>query len=312
LFYLDTNVFAHAEEEGAVDGLVCWARRNKVRVLLSEVHLGEALAIKDPLGRAARVDLLASMPGKWLRPAGYLQSIEVVNEIRRIKPHWRRLPVGDDGYVRALLQAHQDGWRALRRRALPMMEKTHAAYRAVEEPAIARSRASQQLMRDHLRGEVATASEVIMGTDRFEIDPPLDLTTLDGFCRYESLAAWWGALFERLPTLADYTNHTEPYLDLSTVGGKDFVGFWLYEADLRRMPRGLSSSAVVFGQLDAKIGHGNAADARHAGYFPDADVFVTEDEAFQRALRLVSGELELREPLLVDRAKPLLAQLPGV
>jgi hypothetical protein len=310
--YLDTNVFAHAEEEDSGGELVSWARATRQRLLLSEVHVGEALAVKDVTRRAARINMLASLPARWLPPAGYLQSHEVVNEIRRLRPAWRRLPTGDERYSRALLASHQDGWRLLRQRDLRRLEQTHAAYREVEEPAIAGSRSSQKVMREHLREGQPTTDEVVLGGQHFEINPPLDLSTLVGFCRFESLAAWWGALFARQRTLADYTNHSDPYLDLRRVPVGDFVAFWLNEVDLAHLPRGLSSSAVVFGQLQDRIKHGNPADVRHASYLPDATLFVTEDDVFQRSLAVGAAELSLREPVLVQRAMPVIEQLEAL
>jgi hypothetical protein len=307
--YLDTNVFAHAHDEGVGEQLVRWSQARRIDVLISEVHVGEALAIKDEAMRTARIDLLASLPARWLAPPGYLQSQELVAEIRRLRSNWRRLPVGDESLSRALLASHREGWRLVKRRDLASLERIHQPYREVEEPAIAGSRGSQKVMREHLRGGQPTTSEVVLGGQHFEIRPPLDLSNLDGFCRFESLAAWWGALFGRQPTLADYANHSEPYLDLARVGQADFVTFWVKDVDLRRLPRGLSSSAVVFGQLEARITHGNPADVRHASFLPDATLFATEDQVFRRAMALAARELNLREPVFISRGQPLLDQL---
>jgi hypothetical protein len=299
--YLDTNVYAHARESGQQEALTRWLTGAGHRVVLSDVLLGEAIAIPDPEFRDARLRFLAQLPWRKTRALGYLQAMEFVGEVRRVRPQWRRLPVGDLAMVNKLREAQDKGWRILRR--VPERLIDHIGnFRDIEEQAIRGSRVGQKTMRDTLLSGYTLTSELVLGSSHIPVRR-LDLADEDDFCRVESAFAWYAAMVQELLTVSDYRNHAEPYVDPRKLSEADFARFWVDDVDLQRMPRGLATSIVIHAQLSSKIAHGNAADSRHAGYLTDADLFITEDQAFHAALQRVAQRVpDAAVPRLINRA----------
>ena len=306
--YCDNNVFAHAQEAGQSAELVCWFRAHGHLAVLSEVSLSEALAIKDEGARRTRLSLLRALPWRQTDPLGSLHAREFVGEVRRLRPHWRRLPIGDQSLVAALLAAHRNGWRQLRRGNFARLEREISAYREVEEPAIRRSRAAQAAVQHNLRGGFDQIMELTLGDQT--IPRQVDLHDPQSGWRLQSLFAWWGALHERQLTLSDYANYADPFVRVEAAKPAEVAEFWLDEVDLERMVRTAATGLIEFAQLDQRVGHGNPADARHAGYLVDADVFVTEDQRFAQGLELLRDFLPgVAFVVVVRRNEDLVGQL---
>jgi hypothetical protein len=105
--------------------------------------------------------------------------------------------------------------------------------------------------------------------------------------------------------LSDYLYHSLPYIIPERIEARDFADFWIEEIEPGNVRRGLASSAVIRAQLDVQLTSGNPADARHAGYLSDCDVFVSEDGAFYYGLRLaVEVTPESGVPVFLERGQP--------
>ena len=306
--YLDTNVYAHAQDLAAGPELCAWLVSSGHEVVLSEVHLAEAIAIPDAVAREARLRLLAALPSRRSRPLAYVQSAEFVEEVRRLRARWRREPAGDLSHVNALLASYDQGWEQLSRDPAQLIKLT-GDYRIVAEQAIRGSRAGQKTLRGDLLDRVTTLTEFCLGAERIPVRR-LDLTADDDFCRFESCVTWFQALVLAMPTLAELRDYAAPYIEAGAIGARDFVAFWVDEVDLDRLPRGLATSVVISEQRRAKIEHGNVADARHAGYILDADLFVTEDRGFYGALERVVCRLRAGgSPQFIERSADLITGL---
>lgn len=87
-------------------------------------------------------------------------------------------------------------------------------------------------------------------------------------------------------TIADWLH---PYLHLGSIkrDKDDFGRFWLSEVEASRMPRHWMRWAVQESQELAKVRDSDGRDCQLASYLFDADVFVTEDGGFFRALEHV-------------------------
>ena len=71
--YLDSNVYAHADDLGQGRDLVEWLVDSGHEAVLSEIHLAEALAIPDVVAREGRLTLLAAVPARVSRPLASLR-----------------------------------------------------------------------------------------------------------------------------------------------------------------------------------------------------------------------------------------------
>jgi hypothetical protein len=310
--YLDTNVYAHAQDAGQEIALRDWLTQACHRAVLSDVLLEEAIAIPDEDVRDGRLRLFADLPSVKTDSLGELQTREFLNEVRRLRSGWRRLPVGDVSTVDAMRRARQDGWRLLSKDPQRLVHRT-GDYRGVTERGIRGARVGQRTIREDILATRTKVNEVILGSDRVQTRP-LELDDEADFCRFEALLAWYQAVLEGAETLSEYRAYAEPYLRPDKIAPDEFATFWLDEVELERMPRGWATGLVTHAQLRSRIVHGNSADARHAGHVLDADLIVTEDERFHAALQTVAARVaDAAHPRLLSRADPdLLAQLTAV
>ncbi len=307
--YLDTNIYAHAQEVDQESELTDWLRQSGHRVVLSDTLLGEAIAIRDVALRMQRLALWAGLRSVTAGSLGELQAREFVNEVRRLRPGWRRLPVGDESTIAGLRAARRKGWRLLRddpeRSVLAMGD-----YQQVEERGIQGAQAGQRTIRTDSVEKRTRIEAITLGSTRIPIRR-LKLDAEDDFCRLESLFSWYQAMFEGSETLSEYSAYAEPYLRLQSVTEQEFADFWLNEVDLGRMRSGWATSLVNFAQIQRKIQRGNSGDARHAGHLLDAELMITEDRSFYAALEFVAPRIaDAAQPRLLDRGTPdLVSQL---
>lgn len=307
--YLDTNVYAHAVQEAQGAALAEWLRDGGHEVVLSDTLLDETIAIPDRPLRMQRIALWDTLPSVIAGSLGELQAREFVSEVRRLRPEWRQLPIGDESEITGLRDARKKGWRLLRKDP----QRSVAAegdYRQVEERGIQGALAGQRTIRTDILAGRSRLDEIMLGSARLATRH-LELDDDDDFCRVESVLTWYQALIGRSETLHEYFAYVAPYVRLRSVTAAQFAALWLDEVDLVRMPRGTATSLITFAQLRRKIDHGNSGDGRHAGHLLDAELMITEDKAFYDALQFVAPKIDgAAQPRLLDRSDPdLMSQL---
>lgn len=105
------------------------------------------------------------------------------------------------------------------------------------------------------------------------------------------------------------TDWIEPWVDLGKLRSnpESFVHMWLEEARIADVPRNWLNWAVDVVQWTGKVGSGNPADAQHASYLIDTDLFLTADSRFVDILERVRDDapFPFARTVLVDgdRAK---------
>lgn len=105
------------------------------------------------------------------------------------------------------------------------------------------------------------------------------------------------------------TDWIEPWVDLGKLRSDpdSFRQMWLEEARIDDVRRNWLNWAVDLVQSTSKIGSGNPADAQHASYLIDSDVFLTADSRFVDILERVRDDapFTFARTVLVDgdRAK---------
>jgi hypothetical protein len=307
--YLDTNVYAHAAQAAQGPALTDWLRDCGHGVVLSDTLLAETIAIPDETLRMERLALWAELPSVIAGSLGELQAREFVNEIRRLRPDWRRLPIGDQSEIAGLRAARKQGWQLLRDDPERSLQAT-GDYRQVEERGIQGVQSGQRTIRADTLQNRKRVDEIMLGSARIPTRQ-LELDDENDFCRLESVLTWYQALFGRSETLSEYFAYVAPYVRLQSVPEAQFAAFWLDDVHPGRMPRGWATSLINFAQLRSKIEHGNSGDGRHAGHLLDAELMITEDKGFYDALQFVAPKTAgAAQPRLLDRGDPdLMSQL---
>jgi hypothetical protein len=280
--YLDTNVFDHVLAAGEADRLATWLQAEGHTVLLSSMHLSEAIAIPDAAKRRELIAFLTGLPRRHLPPVGYLHAAELRAEVERCRPGWlRHFP--DTSRVSYWLNGDKRRWVEAKRDPDRLAEQFLGSYRPVAEGGIAAVREAQKEMRQAL---VAGATHTPgFGFGGYEVATPgARLNDAELWWRRGCLTAWYTALILRPEVMRDYYDYLAPYLILDRIEEADFSRFWLNDADRLALRRNATASLIDWAQLRRKITHGNAADALHATYLFDADYLITGDRAFFEAL----------------------------
>lgn len=166
--YLDNNIYAHAQQVGQEADLRDWLRQEGHRAVLSDTLLGETIRISDPTMRMQRLQLLADLPSVRACCLGELQAREFVNEVRRLRSDWRRLPVGDETAINRMRAARKKGWGWLGRDSERLAQET-GGYSEVEERGIHGARAGQQTIRGDILAERTRVEDLQLGSVRFPI-----------------------------------------------------------------------------------------------------------------------------------------------
>jgi hypothetical protein len=298
--YLDNNVYVHAQDVGQQAALRAWLRQERHKVVLSDTLLGETLRIPDAAMRHDRLRFLADLPSVRLASLGEMQAREFVNEVRRLRPDWRRLPVGSQSTIGQLRALRRKGWARLNKDPDRLVTRT-GNFTEVEERGIQAAMSSQRTIRNDLLEQRKHITGVRLGPTDVSFRR-LDLDDQDDFCRFESLLSWYQATFADFETLSEYGAYVHPFLRRESIPETEFASFWIGEVDLARMPSGHATSLVTYAQLRRKVEHGNSADTRHAGHLLDAELMITQDRGFFAALQLATPKISgAATPVLLDR-----------
>jgi hypothetical protein len=306
--YLDTNVLAGVEERAEEPALRAWLHDRGHRPVITDVHLVEALAIRDQATRDARLDHLVALrsQGPYPKPVGFLQAEEYVAEVRRQRPGWIEPFPRTDAAQRFLRDARRRWTEARRNRAT--LAARRARYSAVAEPAIHVMRDAQKEGRALQREGHDAISGFVLGNRLVSLSGPVPTADRVATFPLVRIATWYAALYDREDSARDLADYAQPYLRRG-IPVSAFITFWLSDLDARELPRALSGHIVAEEQLNAKIGHGNAQDVNHATYVIDADLFVTADRAFFDALRAVPPFVpQAAPPGFLSRAAPSIVE----
>ena len=308
LLYLDTNVLAGVEDRAEESALRAWLRDRKHRAMITDVHLVEALAIRDQATRDARLDHLVALRsgGPYANPVGFLKAEEYVAEVKRRRPGWIEPFPRTDVAQHFLREARRRWIQARRDRAALVAQR--APYAAVAEPAIRLSRSAQKEGRALQRQGYGALNGFALGNRFVALSGPVPTADRVATFPLIAIATWYAALYQREEHVRDLADYAQPYLRRG-ISESAFITFWLNDLDARKLPRALSGHIVAEEQLNARPGHGNSQDVNHATYAIDTDLFVTADQAFFNALPAVGAVVpQAAPPVFVDRGAPSIVE----
>jgi hypothetical protein len=87
---LDTNIWRYVVDNGSQGALLSLARDGAYDVQIAPGVLYETLRLKNASLRAALVHLMVNPRFQRLMPEAYSESMEILREIERVRPHWLR------------------------------------------------------------------------------------------------------------------------------------------------------------------------------------------------------------------------------
>jgi hypothetical protein len=285
LVYFDTNVYSHISEAESEQEVKSAIKRLGWEIIASADNLFEMYAIRNAARREREVATLTSVARRFDKvPHSYREAMEVRQAISAQRPSWIRRVVFDR-FSRDRRADHIRRWNDAKCGVFPS-STAYEAYRRDIEAGIAQTLAFQRELRQRkVRQEAAIIVKEFgdkFGAIRTDLEQP------EAFCRAECWFAYNGALVHRNPATRDLYDWLAPHLKMHLVTTEELFLLWLRDVNPAEAVISSWSGLVGWGQLHSKTSHGNANDQQHAAMALVADLFVTADVGFHKALRLAA------------------------
>ena len=304
---LDTNIWRYVIDNASQGPLLRLAREGSCDVQIAPAVVYETLRLKDAQLRASIVRLMTNSRFHRLMPEAYSESMEILEEIRRIRPDWLR-DAPDIQFFNRLKSdwTRRTGgfWVRCARSAESEARFIHDAEGDFPE----RAKAAVQLARQEMKSS---------GLKR---NPPMDKTLMGS---HQPIPGWSGEMveawrFDRLVSLTSglarqgsaHRDWIAPFVELDDglLASAAWVEFWLHLTDKRAMPRQWMRWAHSFSQHFRKVTSGSPGDTQLFTYFLDTDVVITAD----KALLDILDECRPYAPCPLPDGKLVPAGAPGV
>lgn len=294
---LDTNLWSSLGDDGSVGDLDAVVQSAGATLCVAPSTLLEVLAIPHEDVRRRIVACMARGPNRErMRTEADTQGEEIASLIRRFKPEWGlKMP------RTAIIERHRTWWlKRVWREAQEDSTRIHEYQlnqRGVHSEILARQKANREEMLEahFVVGpllEIIASGEAHTGGLAGWDGSPVQLWRLN-----LAQLAWHqlGVIGPRAKltgedrTLADWV---EPYVSLREIRAhrEEFVQMWLLDADPKSVARNWINWAVDTLQWTMRITHGNPADAQHASYLLDCDLFLSADSRFLEILETIRGQ----------------------
>jgi hypothetical protein len=304
---LDTNIWRYVIDDNAQGDLLRLARDSSYEMQIAPAVLYETLRLKDASRRAILVRLMTNPRFHRLMPEAYSESMEILREIKRVRPDWLR----DKPDLRFFNRLKKDWSRRM-----------GGFWVRCERSPQSEARFISQIEDDMMEGAKTQAKfarkEMIDGG--WKSNPPMD-KTLAGF--NFAVPGWRGDMVEawRVDSLVGltyglarqghaYRDWIAPFVELDDhlLRSAAWGEFWLYLAQKSELPRQWLRWAHAFAQRFRSVTPGSAGDTQLSTYFVETDVVITADKALIEILE----ECRPYAPCPLPEGKLLPAGAPGV
>jgi hypothetical protein len=307
---LDTNLWSSVRGEEIEKSFNTLMTSRGLRVVVPPSTLIEVVRTPVAETRQRVIHALATGRRDYLPTEAESECMEVVSEVRRVRPQWMRT-IPDTGRTWSL----NNFWtKRIWREALLDSSRLHD-YEMRQEPIRKYLLDSQEKDRDSfLESDFKAGS--LTGL----------MLAADAGASERQLAGWsgepvefWRPLLRELywhqlgvivgraalsredTTTADWVG---AYVELSKMRAdrEDFTRFWINDVERANIPRNWLRCAVRIAQTYYKVTPGNPADEQHSAYLFDCDLFLSADRRYIGVLNLVRevSPFEFAEPRLVS------------
>jgi len=306
---LDVNFWSYLADAGRECDFARLEDEMNTMIILPPSILLEAQKTKDKEKRIRILKAMYRAGRKTLSTEADLEAEEFINEIRRLKPEWRR--AGDIRNIKRL----RDFWqRKIWQTAISNTDNYHTLARDIDRPVlegilkeqtinkIAYEKAGwniQKIIPSKMIGRVLESDRFV--SKHYDIEKDIEPWRLNCLHYYRRCLSFKDGIDN--PDNRTVLDWCEPWLKINRIldEEKDYVHFWLDEVNATNMKRNWIRWAIRSIQPFKKIGDGNPADQQHTAYLFDADYFFTCDRRFHACLEILNGD-----PLVNGMASPVL------
>lgn len=299
---LDTNLWSYMGDDGSVRELDSVIQQRDLQSLIPPSTLLEVVDIPHEQVRKRIIAGLATGNRRTrLITEADSYAADLVDLIKRTNPQWLlRIPnPGPPASLRTFWlksvgqEAQNDSTRLHEHQATQRQTYDHIIWRQRwQRSELLSSRFEKQLL-----GSRLSELEVMADDPAHTLVPGWDGHPVAAWRANMAQLTWYhlGIVGPRAWITKEdrtMTDWVEPYVDVKRLRREsfDFGRMWLKEARIEEVPRNWLSWAVEVVQWTPKVSSGNPADAQHAAYLLDCELFLTSDKRFARALEQVGRD----------------------
>jgi hypothetical protein len=291
--FLDTNVWSYVADCGAGSDLASAAMRSKAEIVVSPAVVDEATALPNEGARKRVLALVTDPQWKRLMPESFSESVEVKQEILRLRPAWKVASpkLAEVNRLRYDWVRRSGGfWHRAREGVAP--KKTDESLRADREFEIAKGESYQ--IRQRLVGARPAADTHLQhvaglpdaGTPGWSGDPV-------HYWRVPSLYFFRSELLIYASPVREWID-AEVDVGAMMSDAASMNRLWLHEMDPHNVPRQWLRGAFEFLQAWHKVTDGTPGDSRLATHLAEVDQFVSADKNFVRFAERCRDEAPFR------------------
>ncbi|MCA0012893.1 hypothetical protein LB561_09905 [Mesorhizobium sp. B292B1B] len=279
LALLDSNIWRYAVDAEAQGALLRAAREGHYAIQISPAVVYEALRLRDLPLRNRLISLMTNRRFRRLMPEAYSESMEILGEIRRLRPDWLRPNPDSTFFARS-----RNDWS----------RKMGGFWvRCAESPNDEAQRVQQ------MEGSLLKqASEQIRGARKqmmesgWKSNPPMDKTfaalpnPVPGW-NGEMVEAWriesWAGLTYALSRQGNpYRDWISPFVEVDhgLLKSPGWVEFWLHSTNAKALPRQWMRWGHSMAQRFRRVTNGSGGDNQLFTYLLETDMVITSDKGF--------------------------------
>lgn len=293
---LDSNLWRYLVDAHAGGTLVRQARQSGTDILVAPAVVYEALRLRDIPTRNAIIRLMTNSAFRRLMPEAYIESMEFLREVERLRPKWLRSKPALQFFDRLRLDwKKSSGGFWVRCKNSP--EREAGYLHAIEGPMI-----------EGAQAQARNARREMIEVVKWNRNPPMD-KTMAAF--QSSVSGWRGDPFEawRMDGLTVLTHalreYGNPYrdwiapfieLDYGLLDSAEWVEFWVYLADQRGLSLQWIRWASSFAQRFRRVSPGTPGDSQLFTYFPQCTAVISADKILLEILEEIRPYAPCRLP----------------
>lgn len=287
---LDTSVFREIVGSDLAP-VRSWLRAHRLRVVVSDAVLGEAIGERDAAARRRLFECILDLRNDWtVDPPGWPMAREAIQLVRKSRGDWI------DGNARSVFLRKQRRWRATTLSELTRGKRWYEVWHERHSEEFSGYAAGIQDWQKRSRDRLAVRSYRSNMREAFP-DVHIPETLDDPELSWRLLAA------ERLGlvTNGQVKERVNYFVDIRAgIPMRDWASLWLYEASANEQPATAVHGMVRYHQLQKTLrGRGNMVDALMAVEALRTDVFVTGDKRLVEVLERVAPRVGDVMPRLI-------------
>lgn len=278
-FLLDSNIWRYVLDAGAQGALLRAANSRSITVQVAPAVAYEALRLRDVPLRDRLIALMTNHRFERLMPEAYSESMEILGEVRRLRPEWLRPSPDQRFFTRSRNDwSRKMGGFWVRCARSP---ETEALRVQMAEGSLLKQAAEQ--IRDARKEMMEVGWKANPSMDKTLASPLHPIAGWNG----EMVEAWriesWNGVTYALSRPGHaYRDWISPFVELDDglLNSAAWVEFWLHLVSAEALGRQWMRWAHSFAQRFRKVTDGSGADNQLFTYLLETDVVISADKAF--------------------------------